>query len=80
MDIEELAAHSHARDVERACELIGDAIRRAGELWLPGDAIAEALACKLAGFTCRHGNSSHVVRRLRQLADQIEEVPQQRLC
>ncbi len=80
MDIEGLAARSHACDVERACELIGDAIRRAGELWLPGDAIAEALARNLTGFTGRHGNSGRLARRLRDLADAIEQAPRHRLC
>lgn len=80
MDIEGLAARSHARDVERACELIGDAIRRAGELWLPGDAIAEALARNLTGFTGHHGNSGRLARRLRDLADAIEQAPRHRLC
>lgn len=80
MSIEELAAQVDRRDRARARELIQEAVRRADELWLPGDAIAEALASELAGFAFCRGTTQHVAGRLRQLADDIARMPQKQLC
>jgi hypothetical protein len=58
----------HSEDVQKARLILQRAIRQAGDVWLPSEAIVDALTLELIDMAGRRGHPDQVAARLRQLA------------
>ncbi len=62
----------HKRDVESASALLRDVMVRAEELWIPPDAVVEALVAELRRLTLRSGEPQAAAAYLRALAEEAD--------
>jgi len=66
----------HKRDIESASVLLREMMAQAEALWIPSDAIVEALVDELRLLTLRTGEPNAAVAYLRALAEEIEASPE----
>ena len=65
----------HAKDVEEARRLLQNAITKAGEAWIPSDAVIDALAQELIEMAGCYGCSPKAARHLAHVAELLRHTP-----